>query len=45
LLVSIVGLALGIWFTLRYAERVRRDPSNALMESRAYARSSMRRGV
>jgi uncharacterized ion transporter superfamily protein YfcC len=31
LVILIVGLALGIWFVLRYAERVRRDPSKSLV--------------
>ena len=29
--ILIVGLAIGIWFVLRYAERVRRDPSKSLV--------------
>ena len=31
LVILIVGLAVGIWFVLRYAERVRRDPSTSLV--------------
>jgi len=31
LVILIVGLAIGIWFVLRYAERVRRDPSRSLV--------------
>ena len=31
LVILVVGLALGIWFVLRYAERVRRDPSTSLV--------------
>src|SRR5262245_20597605 len=31
LVILIVGLAIGIWFVLRYAERVRRDPSTSLV--------------
>ena len=31
LVMLVVGLAAGIWFVLRYAERVRRDPSTSLV--------------
>jgi uncharacterized ion transporter superfamily protein YfcC len=31
LVILIVGLAIGIWFVLRYAERVRRDPSTSVV--------------
>jgi uncharacterized ion transporter superfamily protein YfcC len=31
LVILIVGLVLGIWFVLRYAERVRRDPTTSLV--------------
>ena len=31
LVLLIVGLAIGIWFVLRYAEKVRRDPSKSLV--------------
>ena len=31
LVILIVGLVAGIWFVLRYAERVRRDPSTSLV--------------
>jgi uncharacterized ion transporter superfamily protein YfcC len=31
LVILIVGLALGIWFVLRYAERVRRDPTKSVV--------------
>ena len=31
LVILVVGLAVGIWFVLRYAERVRRDPSTSLV--------------
>jgi uncharacterized ion transporter superfamily protein YfcC len=31
LVILVVGLALGIWFVLRYAERVRVDPSKSLV--------------
>jgi uncharacterized ion transporter superfamily protein YfcC len=31
LVILILGLAIGIWFVLRYAERVRRDPSTSLV--------------
>ena len=31
LVILVVGLALGIWFVLRYAERVRQDPSKSLV--------------
>jgi uncharacterized ion transporter superfamily protein YfcC len=31
LLILVVGLLVGIWFVLRYAERVRRDPSTSLV--------------
>jgi uncharacterized ion transporter superfamily protein YfcC len=31
LVILIVGLALGIWFVLRYADRVKRDPSQSLV--------------
>jgi uncharacterized ion transporter superfamily protein YfcC len=31
LVILVVGLAIGIWFVLRYAERVRRDPSTSLV--------------
>jgi uncharacterized ion transporter superfamily protein YfcC len=31
LLILVVGLAAGIWFVSRYAERVRRDPSSSLV--------------
>lgn len=33
LVILIVGLAFGIWFVLRYAERVRKDPSKSLVFS------------
>src|SRR5215218_6892551 len=29
LVILVVGLAIGIWFVLRYADRVKRDPSNS----------------
>ena len=31
LVILIVGLAMGIWFVLRYAERVRREPAKSLV--------------
>jgi uncharacterized ion transporter superfamily protein YfcC len=31
LVILVVGLAIGIWYVLRYAERVRRDPSTSLV--------------
>ena len=31
LVILVVGLAAGIWYVLRYAERVRRDPSTSLV--------------
>jgi uncharacterized ion transporter superfamily protein YfcC len=31
LVILIVGLAIGIWFVLRYADRVRRDPSKSVV--------------
>ncbi len=31
LVILVAGLALGIWFVLRYAERVRRDPSTSMV--------------
>jgi uncharacterized ion transporter superfamily protein YfcC len=31
LVILVVGLAIGIWFVLRYAQRVRRDPSTSLV--------------
>ena len=31
LVILVVGLAAGIWFVLRYAERVRRDPATSLV--------------
>ena len=31
LVILIVGVALGIWFVLRYAERVRKDPTTSLV--------------
>lgn len=31
LVILVVGLVIGIWFVLRYAERVRRDPSTSLV--------------
>ena len=31
LVILVVGLAIGIWFVLRYAERVRQDPSKSLV--------------
>jgi uncharacterized ion transporter superfamily protein YfcC len=31
LVILVVGLAVGIWFVLRYADRVRRDPSKSLV--------------
>jgi uncharacterized ion transporter superfamily protein YfcC len=31
LIILIVGLAFGIWFVLRYAEKVRKDPSRSLV--------------
>jgi uncharacterized ion transporter superfamily protein YfcC len=31
LVILVVGLAMGIWFVLRYAERVRRDPSASIV--------------
>ena len=31
LIILIVGLAIGIWFVLRYADRIRRDPSKSVV--------------
>jgi len=31
LVILVAGLAIGIWYVLRYAERVRRDPSTSLV--------------
>ena len=31
LVILIVGMAMGIWFVLRYAERVRTDPTTSLV--------------
>ena len=31
LVILIVGLVVGIWFVLRYAERVRHDPTTSLV--------------
>ena len=31
LVILVLGLAAGIWFVMRYAERVRRDPSTSLV--------------
>ena len=30
-MILIVGVAMGIWFVLRYAERVRKDPTKSLV--------------
>jgi uncharacterized ion transporter superfamily protein YfcC len=50
LVLLIVGLAVGIWFVLRYAERVRRDPSRSVVfamkaDNEAHFKSSTEDGA
>ncbi len=45
LVILVVGLAAGIWFVCRYAERVRHDPSRSLVyDMKAGQRAALRGG-
>ena len=45
LVILVLGLAAGIWFVLRYAERVRRDPAHlARLRHEGRERAALHRG-